>query len=70
MPPPLEDVMEYLQSYGGLWKLSNAAYKKFLDDVSHGKTWDLNSYGKMISGSLHNVTDITALDAKEMLLDV
>lgn len=63
------DAVKLLSSYGGVWKLSNAAYKRFLKAVIDGKEWDLNVYGKFL-GHVESVTDITAEQAQELLDEV
>lgn len=53
--------MQYLTSYGAVWRLTNSAYVRFVKDVAEAKTednqWDLNDYGTQIIGNLINVTD-------------
>ena len=51
--------MQYLQSYGCVWRLTNMAYKKFLKDVSAGIHWDLDTYGDRVVTELRPVIDIT-----------
>ena len=53
--------MKLASSFGGVWKMSDAAYKRLLKDVIAGKEWNFNDYGKYI-GEVVNLSD---LDEKE-----
>ena len=59
--------MKYLQTYGGIWKLTNANYKRYLNDVIDGKMWDLDDYGKHIFDITANVTDLEPINAVSLL---
>lgn len=51
--------MQYLTSYGAVWKLTNSAYVRFVKDVAGCKdnNWNLNDYGTKVIDNLINVTD-------------
>ena len=60
--------MKYVSCYGGVWKLSDRSYRRFLRNAAAGKEWSLNDYGKMVAPHVDvNVTDMTAEDAKQLL---
>ena len=49
--------MRYLTVYSALWAVPERKYRQLLKDVSHGKTWKLDDYGRHI-GTVENVTDL------------
>lgn len=59
--------MKMVTCMGGIWKLSDRAYRRFLKDLAAGKESDLNDYGKMVGSDAIDVTDLTADGAKEIL---
>jgi len=62
--------MKLVHTYDEVWKMSNAKYKKFLRDMSHDKECFLDDYGKHIGRLEMSVTDLTADEAREFLIDL
>lgn len=62
--------MKYLDCFGGVWKLSERSYRRFLRNAAEGKDWNLNDYGRMIAANTIHVTDLTAEMARELIAGV
>lgn len=60
--------MQFVSCYGGIWRLSDRAFKRFLKNAAAGQPWNLNDYGKMVVPQTDmNATDLTAEQAQEIL---
>lgn len=59
--------MKYINVMGGVWRLSNRAYRRLLRDAAAGEEWDADDYGKRICPYAEQFTDLTPEQAKAML---
>jgi len=56
MPIPKEYV--YVTFNGGLWRLTRAAYQKFMRRAAKGEEWNLDDHGTQLSMDLKIVSDL------------
>jgi len=61
--------MRYVSVMGGLWRLSERAYRKMLADMAKEKYVSLNAVGKFL-GEVARHTDTTPEQAKEELKEI
>lgn len=63
--------MVIVECMGGVWKMSDLRYRKFLIDCAadtEDKGFELDSYGTFISHTVVSVTDLTPKMAEEFLV--
>lgn len=59
--------MKLVTCMGGVWKLSDRNYKRYLRQVASGKEWNLNDFGRNLGFIDLNVTDIEPEAAQDLL---
>lgn len=50
--------MQYIQSMGGVWKLSKKQYEQLVKDLKEEKEIDLDNYGKQVTTNLLNLEEL------------
>lgn len=59
---------QLVKCMGGVWRLSDRAYKKVLKQIVNNEDFDLDKEGKFIGDFAKDVTDMDAEEA-QMILD-
>jgi hypothetical protein len=59
--------MVFVECFGGIWSLSDAAYRRLLRARADGAGPDLDDYGRRVTNEVVPFTDMTAEQAKAEL---